>query len=94
MSSGRVEARCPTWTDEASGQEDGTIPSHLALLQRQELERAAARLASLTPEEWSAVESLVQRLGDQLFSRLRRRAHLAARINPELVRAARFFFDR
>jgi glutamyl-tRNA reductase len=69
-----------------------SLRRHVDRVREQEVERISGKLAGLDAPERAAVESLTQRLIDRMFHHLVVRLKLAALTDPELVRAADFFF--
>ncbi len=68
------------------------LKNHVDLVRRAELERVGRRLEGMDPAQQRMVEELTQRLIDRMFHHLVVRLKLAALTDPELVRAAEFFF--
>lgn len=68
------------------------LRAHVDQVRQQELERLRTRLDSFDPSQRSAVEVLTQRLIDRMFHHLVIRLKLASLTDPELIKAADFFF--
>lgn len=68
------------------------LRSRMAVLEQQELARVSGQLRNLSEQERATVESLTQRLIDEVFHHLLVRLEVAAQTDPKLVEAAEFFF--
>jgi glutamyl-tRNA reductase len=69
-----------------------SLRSWVEAARQQEIERANRQLRGLSEQERAVVESLTQRLIDEVFHHLVVRLRLAAQTDPNLVEAAEFFF--
>lgn len=91
-----VEAEVHDFSGHASIREIGPIISalrqHVDRVREQELERVRTSLQKLDAPQLSAVETMTQRLIDRMFHHLVIRLRLAALTDPDLIRAADFFF--
>ena len=68
------------------------LREHVDRVTLEEIERIQRRLANLERDEREAVESAISRMTDRMFHHLVTRLRLAALSDPELIRAAEFFF--
>ena len=68
------------------------LRQHVDLVREEELQRMEGRLQHMSPGDRAAVESVTLRLIDRMFHHLVVRLRLAALSDPELLRAAEFFF--
>jgi glutamyl-tRNA reductase len=68
------------------------LRAHVDRVREQELDRIRGRLDSLDEGARSIIESLTARLIDRMFHHLVTRLKLASLSDPDLIRAAEFFF--
>ena len=68
------------------------LRAHVDQVRAVENRRVGPRLKNMEPRELAAVEDLTGRLIDRMFHHLVVRLKLAALTDPELIRAAEFFF--
>jgi glutamyl-tRNA reductase len=91
-----VDAEVHDYVSRQSHREVGPIiaalRAHVDQVRTQEIARLGAKLDTLDQAQRAMVESLTQRLIDRMFHHLVVRLKLAALTDPDLIRAADFFF--
>ena len=91
-----LAAEVHDYTSRGAMQEVGPIIAalreHVDHVRAQELERLQSKLDSLDPAQRAVIETMTQRLIDRMFHHLVTRLKLAALTDPDLIKAADFFF--